>query len=558
MIWKNKLKSILVVFLFFLTIPIVTKAAGSDNVGIFPAYPDANIPFSDSWFIYKLNLGQEKVDGIRVINSKKDTIVVRLYPVDAETTQDGSFALLPEDAERKDVGSWVKLAVDQIEIPPLTEKTVPFVFTVPKNADAGDHMGGIIMQEVEMDKDLSGTGMKIITRVGVRIYETIPGEIKKDFEITKFDWREYPTGVKNFFKDFLDINKKMWFFVGIKNNGNVQLQPRVTVDVKNMLGITVAHLPDQEIGTIFPRGENAESTVRWDKAPFFGRYTVSMKVNVPDMPEQTRQLVIWKIPYRLIFLIIILGVVIILGRLFLLYFREAAKEKMPIYVVNHGDSLAKLAALFLVKWHKIARVNDLKKPFEIQVGEKLFIPVNRKNKKLLADMIMGGFLLPSISDSTDRTKSKGKVIALAIVVVIIGAAAIYGIKNKKVHQEVPVPEKTTEVAVPQETPEKTSSGAFKKSSVQISIKTLASGDLDSSMRIFKRFELAGYQVNLSPERDAKYAKTTIEYKAGKQAQAEMVRTDLGVNDQIDLIEVSDLGIDAVVYNALDKNNFLAF
>jgi hypothetical protein len=248
-----------------------------------------------------------------------------------------------------------------------------------------------------------------------------------------------------------------------------------------------------------------------------------------------------------------------LGRLIFQYFREAAKEKMPIYVVNHGDSLAKLSARFLVKWHKIAKVNELRKPFEIQVGEKLFIPVNRNNKKMIADLLRDGFLLPSIAASEGRMQSKGKKIFWIVFVIIIGVGAAYGIKvrrDRMIHQEVPVQEKPAEVA--KETQEKTSSGAFKKSSVGVSIQTLANGDPESSARLFKRFELSGYQVNLTSEREAKYAKTTIEYKTGKHDQADMVQTDLGVSDQIDLVEVPNLSTDVVVYNALDKNNFLDF
>lgn len=561
MIWKNKAKASFMVFLFFLAVPFAVKAAGSESIGIFPAYPDEKIPFSNSWFIYKLDLGQEKVDAIRVFNNKKqDTVVVKLYPVDAETTKDGSFALLQEDADRKDVGSWIKLAVNQIEIPPMSEKTVPFTFTIPKNADAGDHMGGIIMQEVELDKEMVGTGMKIITRVGVRIYETVPGEVKKDFEITKFDWSERNKDTANFFKNLLDINKDTVFFVGIKNKGNVQLSPKVTIDVKNIFGRTVAHLADQEVGTVFPRGENSQSSVRWDKALIFGRYKVMMKTSIPDMPDQTRQLVIWKIPWRIIFLLVILGVIVILGRLIIQYFQEALKEKMPIYEVRQGDSLMKLAEKFFVDWKKIASVNCLKVPFEIRVGEKLFIPVNSKNKNVIAEAISMNELFKSIAEREGGNKNKSKRILLIILLCAIGIVAAYGIKvirdKQEVRQEIPAKESPSEEL--KETAEKTISGAFKKSSVRVDIRTLESGDSNSSMRILKRLDLTGYKVNYSSIKENKYAKTTIEYNKGKKDQAEMLKNDLGVSDEIELVEVSGLATDAIIYNSLDKNNFLDF
>ena len=178
---KNSFLLIILMAAFSLIAPLVARAVNTNTVGILPANPDPNVQFSNAWFIYNLDLGQEKADGIRVINNKNETVVVRLYPVDAAATSDGSFALMPEDADRTGVGNWVKLAVNEIEIPPQTEKTVPFTFSVPQNADVGDHMGGIVMQEIETGNNLTGTGVKIITRVGVRIYETVPGEVKKDF-----------------------------------------------------------------------------------------------------------------------------------------------------------------------------------------------------------------------------------------------------------------------------------------------------------------------------------------------------------------------------------------
>ena len=46
MIWKNKIKLSIIAASFFLVIPFVVGAAGSDNVGIFQAYPDEKVHFS--------------------------------------------------------------------------------------------------------------------------------------------------------------------------------------------------------------------------------------------------------------------------------------------------------------------------------------------------------------------------------------------------------------------------------------------------------------------------------------------------------------------------------
>ena len=560
----NSLKVGILGSLIFLLTPLFTGAVNTETVGILPANPDPAVQFSDAWFIYKLDLGQSKTDGIRVINNKKETVVVKLYPVDATTTSDGAFALLPEDADRGDVGSWVKLAVSEIEIPPQTEKTVPFEIIIPENADAGDHMGGIIMQEIETESNLAGTGVRIITRVGVRIYETIPGEVKSGFEITKFDWRQEQLGVKNFIKDFLDINKKTQFFVGIKNNGSIRISPLVTVDVKNIFGRNVLHLVDQQIGSVFPRGENSEGVVTWNGSPLLGRYTVDARINYSEGGggEKTTQLIIWAIPYRIIFLLIILAVIIILGRLIVKYFQEASKEKMPIYTVQPGDTLPGLALKFFVPWHRLAKVNEVGKPFEIKPGEKLFIPSGRKNREALERMLAESKLEPSIASTAGRAKGNRKRLVLIIIFILIGAGALYGIKiwrdKQVVHQEVKTPESTVEAK--EETMDKTKAGAFKKSSVGVSIRTLPNGDPESSVRLFKKFQLIGYATNLSSgnEEESRYAQTAIEYKSGKKDQAEMAKSDMGITEQVEMMEVPGLGTDVVIYNSADKNNFLSF
>ena len=557
----------LLVGMFFMA-PFATKAVNTDTVGILPANPDDKVQFSNAWFIYHLDLGQQKQDGIRVINNKKETVVVRLYAVDATTTSDGAFALMPEDAPRKDVGSWVKLAVPEIEIPASSEKTVPFTFSVPGNANVGDHAGGIIMQEVDTNNNLSGTGVRIITRVGVRIYETVPGQVQKDAEVTKFDWREAPTGIANFWKDLFDINNKTLFFMGIKNNGNVSLTPKATVEVKNIFGQTVVKLPDQEIGSVFPHEENPNSVVTWDGMPLLGRYTVNLTVKFAEggVPDKTESLVIWAIPYKIFFLLIFLAVVLILARLIMSYFFEAAKEKMPIYTVKAGDSLAMLAEKFALPWHKIAKVNEIKQPFHISVGEKLFIPVKKSNKAIIAQMSASKALSPSLSDSAEGAKrNKNRAVIIIVAVLLIGLGAAYGVKrfrdNQMVHQQMTVPQNAQQPA-PAETSQKTAGGAFKKSAVQLSIHTLPNGDPESSVRLYNRFKLEGYNVTLmsGTEKDSKYDKTTIEYNTGMKDQADGVKNDMNMdsNDQIDEVEVPGLGSDIVIYNTLDKNSFLDF
>lgn len=534
-------------------LPLRSQALMTDTIGILPAYPNNDIQYSNAWFIYHLDRGESKLDAVRLTNNKDETVVLKIYPVDATATTDGGFALQPEDALRNDVGGWVKMPLEEIEVPPKTEKLVPFTITIPKDANVGDHAGGIIIQEVETsDNGAPMTGMRIVSRVGVRIYETVPGEVKKGFEITRFDWQESPSGLASYFKDLLDINKKTVFYIGIKNTGNIKLDPKAAIEVRNMLGMKTAELTDQTLGVVFPGGENDGSAVFWDGQPFFGRYTVKATVTFAEdgVGQDTKEIAIWVFPWRIIFLLVILAVLLTLVRLIMLYFREAGKEKMPIYRVRMGDNLADLGIRFMAPWRKIAKLNFIGEPFDIKEGEKLFIPVSKKNKELIQRMKEQGELLPSIlerSNSGSRFKKK-RTFIIIVIIVLAGVSAAWGIKLRRdrvIHEQVPMP--PTSQTPPTETSEKTKAGAFKKSSVNVVIVSSAN-DIKSGDELFRKFRLMGYDVKVDNTLPGQgYVKTTIAYASGKQSQAEMVQNDLGIKD-VDLKEVSGLGGDVVIYD----------
>jgi LysM repeat protein len=557
---NGKILFFLALSAFFL--PQLAKAVNTGTVGILPANPDPDVRFSDAWFMYNLDLGQRKNDSVRVLNNKDETVVVKLYASDATTTIDGSFTLLSEEVTNKNLGNWVELAVEEVEIPPKSEKIIPFTINIPKNADVGDHMGGIVMREMEIDENanMAGMGVRIITCVGVRIYETVPGEVKKDFEVTRFDWRLEPSGKASWIKNFLDINKKTIFFTGIKNEGNVRISPKITIDIKNIFGQTVAHLPDQEAGVIFPGEEVKEAAVTWSGMPIFGRYKVLMTANFFEdgVGQGSREVVIWAIPYRIIFLLVILAVFLILLRLTKIYFQEASKEKMPIYPVKLGDNLADVAKKFSVSWKKIAKMNFIGKPFEIRAGEKLFIPVTRKNKKIISEMKAQRMLEPSISERAGIAGFKRKrIFFIGLVLILIGSGAVWALKarqGKMIHEEIKAPEAVEEPK--EETADKTKSGVFKKSSVNVAIATPSGADQKSSDKLFKKFELIGYRVRLAGmPADMNYKTITIEYKTGKQEQAEMVKKDLGIEGDIELKEMPNLESDAVIYNFAPADAF---
>lgn len=206
------------VFLF------TAQAADFGGVGGSPANPDPNIPHSKEWFIYALNPGEKKEDVIIVRNNDEVAVDVLLYPADSDRSTDGGFALKQFVEPKEKVGKWITLSVSELHLEPGEAKEVPFTIEIPNDPqlDVGEHTGGILIQKKNQQPIEAGGGMQLLTRVGVRVYVTLPGEIIKKLEITDF-------------KTKLDSKRKMYTVsTTIRNSGNISQEITIKTRVTNL------------------------------------------------------------------------------------------------------------------------------------------------------------------------------------------------------------------------------------------------------------------------------------------------------------------------------------
>lgn len=275
---KSLSQKIRLIFLFLLFGFIVfnpsVEAIQGGCLGVFPAHPDPNIPYSQSWLIYNLVGGETKRDEFYIANQSDQTVTVKIYAVDAVMTKDGAFALKQENEKKIGVGAWLKLDKQQLTLLPNQKQLVGFSFQVPKDAEVGDHMGGIIVEKIDQNS-AQGT-LKVRTRIGLRVYETVPGKLIKSLKINKLTANYY---IKN--KKAKPVLKLTF---GLENSGNVHLNPTADLTlVDNLTGRTVAD-KKASLGTIFPQGLT-EVAVTWEKPPSFGYFTIKAKVKYdPDNP----------------------------------------------------------------------------------------------------------------------------------------------------------------------------------------------------------------------------------------------------------------------------------
>ncbi|HUW24250.1 MAG TPA: DUF916 domain-containing protein [Patescibacteria group bacterium] len=226
----------------------LAQAISFAGLGIRPAYPEPSQPLTRSWFIYQLASGESKDDAVVVSNNSSRRIKAKLYAVDATTTKDGAFALLGEKDSQQGIGAWVKLAADAISLAAGEEKIVPFKITLPATIKAGDYLGGVVVEDSTVNQD---KGINMVTRVGVRIYETVPGELVSKLGLKDFFWK-------------LSGSKPV-FYLRLANEGNLRLTPKGKLKIKTLFLGQTLYVKEADLGIILP-GKEITVPLIWPKA----------------------------------------------------------------------------------------------------------------------------------------------------------------------------------------------------------------------------------------------------------------------------------------------------
>jgi len=266
---------LLVGLLGFFSLVGFCYAISYGGLGIYPNESEWNEKNSltKSWFIYTLEPSEVKEAKVNVVNQSDQSVEVKIYPVDAVTTKDGAFAPQPEDREKVDVGAWINMPVSELSLKPNATKAVDFTIKVPENAEVGDHMGAIIVQSKETQEAEKGTAMKVVSRVGARIYLTVPGKIIKELELKDFNWKME--------------GDRVVFDLTLTNKGNVRISPKGEIEIKDESGNAVDKIKITE-REVFPKDTIVLPT-RWEKT-MVGKFTALAAVNYGTEKNLTKKL----------------------------------------------------------------------------------------------------------------------------------------------------------------------------------------------------------------------------------------------------------------------------
>ncbi len=190
--------SVLCIIGSFFVSASAAQAVDTGNYGGKPAHPGEGNDHTKQWFIYTaLPLGEKRDDTLLLSNDSDAPLTLKVYPADSAKSSDGGFALEQEVEERDEVGKWITLSTSEVTLEPHTTQEVPFSIEIPADAtvDAGEHAGGILIQEKKEAPTTTTGGIQLSTRIGVRVYVTVPGEVKEDVTIKSFNLKTSENGL---------------------------------------------------------------------------------------------------------------------------------------------------------------------------------------------------------------------------------------------------------------------------------------------------------------------------------------------------------------------------
>ncbi len=220
--------------------------------------------------------------------------------------------------------------------------------------------------ELEKREAEIAPGIKIVTRVGARVYLTAPGEMVRILEFPEFSWE---------IKD-----KKFYFLLILENKGNVRIEPAGEIIIKNILGTKIDEIKIP-IRVVFPKGKIVLPVEweNWQKSFWvkYGGFVAEARVIYGPGLELTKEIRAVALPW---YFPVILGRIILLIILLLVWKVIRArqeKKKLKEYRVEIGETIESVAQKFGMNWKKLVKINKIKPPYSLKEGQKIFI-IERK------------------------------------------------------------------------------------------------------------------------------------------------------------------------------------
>lgn len=252
-------------------------------------------------------------DRVRILNVGSDPVTIDVYPADAIPAFNGGFGFTAEGQPTHDVGSWIRMAANRLQLPGHSSTVVPFRLVVPAGAGGGEHVGGIVAEPVTS----SGGGVQTKTRFAMGVYLTVPGTPTSSPVPGQSPGHSpggpngggtTPTTVTVTKLTLHPNGRTVCPRVQYANPTGAVIDPRARLTVDSPLGLGTRHLTIDRLGALLP-GASATVTLPCIRGLPPGPDTVKLTLSSPQGTSTTTQDVFvdgWPLFFALLFLVVLL------------------------------------------------------------------------------------------------------------------------------------------------------------------------------------------------------------------------------------------------------------
>jgi hypothetical protein len=208
----------------------MVRAEGATQFGIRPANSPAD-GASRGYFILKSQPGQTLHDSVVIANLGDAPIQLRVYPVDAITSQHSGVSYQTINDPHTGVSQWITLEKSEVEIPSKKQVTIGFSVTIPQNTISGQHVGGIAVEPKTVEQQVakptgSSIGVTTVTRALTAVQVNVGSD--KDNLAFQIGGAQMST-----------VEGLPTLTLQLQNQGNVMVKPAGTVTMTDASGKTV-------------------------------------------------------------------------------------------------------------------------------------------------------------------------------------------------------------------------------------------------------------------------------------------------------------------------------
>lgn len=267
---------------------------------------------------FKAKPGKQVNANVKVRNESDDAVTLKAAFKDFLVLDDiGTPRMVEEEVSgRWSLSSWIVVSPTEVTVQAHSSKIFDLVILVPQDALPGGHYASVYFSPIggALAPGQSGTGVE--TKLASLITLIVEGPVTEMAYIRKF-----------FAPRFFEYGP-VTITTQIENQSDLDITPKGTISVKNLLGKTVANFKMEE-RRIFPYAIRSFSN-SIDKKWLLGRYQATLNAAYGTSGQAlVAYLTFWVIPWRIITAIILgLAILVLIG--YWLSQRRAKKEETEI------------------------------------------------------------------------------------------------------------------------------------------------------------------------------------------------------------------------------------